>query len=196
MSDPLASPLDVQERLGRPLTTTESARIEAILRDVSAKVRSISSQTFTVEQSTVHLRRNHRGKARLSQRPVVSIDAVTDINGNPLYTRLLGDDSLYCSYFPVNSFEVYQPLFFVSEIIVTYTHGGPVPDDIIAVVCSVAARALGIQPTEVGITQENIDGYGYQLGSAAAQGGLGLLASEREVCESYDRMASPVNQLT
>lgn len=69
---------------------------------------------------------------------------------------------------------------------VTYTHGiDPVPDEIVALVCQVAARALGVEPDQSGVSQETISGYSYTLGSAAAAGGLGLLPAEKEVLADY-----------
>lgn len=191
----LAAPLDVVERLGRALTPTEENRVEALLRDASAKVRNVSTQTFTlVEDDVVYLKRSNSGRVRLPQRPVVSVASVTDVNDNAFsYTRVNNELRVSTSW--LNAFEVEPYRCFPPEVKVTYTHGGEVPDAIIAVVCSIVGRALGTEPDQSGIVQEGIDGYSYTTGSAAAQGGLGLLASEREVCESFRFPSSPISMM-
>jgi hypothetical protein len=191
--DPLATPDDIEARLGRPLTLDEESRVDSLLADASANVRRVSTQMFTlVADDEVTLRRGRHGKVRLPQRPVVSVTSVEDINGNDVAYRRV-NEVLNLNVWPLNSFEIepyrYGP---PDEVVVTYTHGGDVPDQIVGVVCSVVARALGQTPTEAGVIQESIDGYSQQFGSVGAQGPLGMLASERETCEAFRRPSSPI----
>lgn len=44
---PIASPTDVAARLGRPLTTEESTRVEALIEDAEAVVVGYCRQTFS-----------------------------------------------------------------------------------------------------------------------------------------------------
>lgn len=194
--DPLAVPLDVAERLGRELTTVEGLRVEALIKDASAKVRSLSTQMFTlVENDEVVLPISPKRRVRLPQRPVVSVASVTDINDNALTYRQV-NEWLYVSSMLLNAWEVEPWHCPIREVNVTYTHGGDVPDDILAVVCAAVGRALGSDPTESGTFQETIDGYSIgtsvTMATVLAQGGLGLLASEIEVCRAYVRPGLPI----
>jgi len=197
--DPLATQTDVEDRLGRALTVTEEARVDALLRDASAEVRRRSTQFFTEETSTgVILNVSHGGKVRLPQRPVIEIDAVTDLSDNALtYTQ--AGEWLDTSTTLLNEWEVNPWRTPQTQVKVTYTHGGPVPDVIVGVVASVVARALGTDLTQTGVFQESIDGYSVgtsvTMGTVLAQGGIGLLASEIEVCESFRRPGAPISMM-
>lgn len=192
--DPLASQSDVEARLGRVLTGVEELRIEALLRDASANVRRVSTQMFTLGTTTGLVLGRRNGKVRLPQRPVVSVASVTDLNDNALtYTR--AGDWLTVSLNLLNSWEIEPWTNPPTEIKVTYTHGGTVPDLIVGVVASVVARSLGVDPSETGTVQHQIDGFSETLGAAGAQGPVAMLASEREICESFKRPGAPISML-
>lgn len=194
--DPLASPLDVQERLGRDFTAEESLRVEALIRDASSKVRQVSSQFFTLETTTVTLALSPNGEVRLGQRPVVDVVSVEDKDGNTLTYRQV-NDRLIVNPLPLNIWELHWPVgHCVTGVTVEYEHGGTVPDDIIAVVCNMVGRALGSDLSASGVFQTSIDGYSEStsvtLGTHLAQGSISMLASEREICEAYRFPSVPI----
>lgn len=75
MADPLATPADIEQRLGRSLSSVDTGRVEALLTDVSAAVRGYTRRQFTSGTSTVRLRARG-GQIRLPQRPVTSVTSV------------------------------------------------------------------------------------------------------------------------
>lgn len=178
MAEPLASVDDLAARLGRELDDDETARIEALLADASAAVRSYTGQQFTRESTTSRLRVAGRS-LRLPQRPVIGVSAVADVDGNDVsfswYAgEVLGIDSLA---YPTGGW-----------VDVTYEHGyEEVPADVVAVVCNVALRAFGVAAGQSGLASETIGTYSYSIGGAAASGPLGMLADERQVLDSYRR---------
>jgi hypothetical protein len=187
--EPLAQVSDVEARLSRELTDAELVRIAHLLADASAAVRARAGQTFTVvEDDEVTLTRTG-GRLILPQRPVTAVDSVEDPNGNPvLHTWTVGDDWIDVAANVPDSFAWFPWRNGIRRYTVTYDHGyAEIPADIVGVVCQIAARALGRPADQAGITQENIDGYGYSIGSAAAAGGFGMLEAEREVCDRYRR---------
>lgn len=196
----LATQADVEARLGRDITAEEAARVEQLLEDASANVVRVSTQQFLpVEGDVVVLRRSNNGRVRLPQRPVTAVNAVTDLNGNPLsYVRVGNTNELRLALTaPINAWEMEPYRYGVpAEVLVDYDHGdATVPPLIVGVVCSIVMRALGQSPDQAGIMQESIDGYSYQLGSAAAQGAFGMLPAEEQICASYRRPSSPIAQM-
>lgn len=188
----LISAADLEARLGRDLTETEENRVDALLADVTAAVTAYTGQSFTTETTTQRVKIRGAGSEAfviLPQRPVSAVDTVEDMNGTtlPVWTWDEGD-RVYLSRQVWSDFqwEPYRrPLNFVK---VTYTHGhDSVPADVVGVAASMALRALGLDPLESSITQEAVDGYMYQRGSAGAAGGFGLLPDERAVLDRYRR---------
>jgi hypothetical protein len=186
---PLAQVSDVEARLNRELSDAELVRIASLLADASAAVRARAGQVFTVvEDDEVTLTRTG-GRLILPQRPVTEVASVEDPSGNTvLHNWTTGDDWVDVAANVPDSFAWVPWRGGIQRYTVTYTHGYvEIPDDIVGVVCQIAARALGRPADQAGITQENIDGYGYSIGSAAASGGFGMLDAEREVCDRYRR---------
>lgn len=189
--DPLATIDAFTDRLGRDLADSERTRAQALLVDASAKIRSFTSQEISLDSSTDRVRvRSRDGRIPLAQAPVVSVATVISVPGGvnvPFYWDGL---ALWGGWsFPDSNVE--GPIGWERRrhgmvVDVTYMHGlDPIPDEIVALTCQVAARALGVRPDESGVSQETISGYSYTLGSAAAAGGLGLLPAEEEVLKNY-----------
>jgi hypothetical protein len=171
----LASVDDLSGRLGRTLTTAESDRVELLLADASATVRSYTGQDLSLVEDDVKRLRVKDGAIRLPQRPVVSVDSVADIDGNDLDVTWSAGDRILLD----------APGTYAWAD-VTYTHGfEEVPGEIVAVVCQIAGRAFGRPPDETGMQSESIGQYSYTVGVAAAAGGLGLLNDERAVLDRY-----------
>jgi hypothetical protein len=192
---PLAQVSDVEERLARELTDAELVRIAHLLEDASAAVRARAGQIFTeVEDDEVTLERTG-GRVILPQRPVTAVTSVEDPNGTAvMHTWTAGDDWVDVAPNVPDAFAWFPWRNGIRRYTVTYDHGyAEIPADIVGVVCQIASRALGRPADQAGITQENIDGYGYSIGSAAAAGGFGMLDAEREVCDRYRRARPPIS---
>lgn len=193
MADPLAEVSDLEDRLGVSITDTDQAT--AILTDASAAVRDAAyGQLISAGTSTVWLK-VRRGFVRLPQRPVTAVTTVVDEHNNAVPHSWLGDDRLRLDYGDaINAWEIEPYRNPLGEVKVTYNHGytaGNVPDLVVAIVCNVALRALGRDPRDGGISQENIEGYGYQIGSVGAAGPVGLLPEEKLRLESFFRPHLP-----
>lgn len=194
---PLANVDDLETRLGRTLTATEGPRAEALLDDASAAVRGYTGQQITRPEpddddarvSTTRLKVNG-GTVRLPQRPVTAVTAVADTNGNNvLFTWYAGEVIQVAPNVP-DSWAWVPWVNGIAYVDVTYAHGyDEVPGDIVAVVCQMAARALGQAPDDSGKTSETIAGYSYTVGTAAASGAVGLLPDEKAVLDRYRRPA-------
>lgn len=195
----LATAADVEYRLGRAFTDTETRRVDALLVDASAAVRRVATQHFTPDTSTdVRLTVGRAGKVRLPQRPVTNVTTVTNITGTEVPYVQVGNE-LRLDLDPLNAWEIHPFRCGVSEVLVTYEHGGDVPADIVGVVCAMTLRGLGTNPTNpAGIAQESIDGYSYTSGggvavaTTSAAGGMGMLPSEIAICEAYRRPRGPI----
>lgn len=195
MTEPLATSDDVLERLGRALTSEETAKIDALLLDVSSAIRGYTHQTLTSEETTALLVMSNR-TIRLPLHPVTDVASVVDQFGNAWpFQWMTGDDRISVATSTwINLFELnIYPWTRVGKLAVTYTHGyETIPDLIVGLACHLALRALGVPSTQSGIMQETITNYSYQIGTAAASGPFGLLASEKELLDSYRRLAGPI----
>lgn len=200
LPEPLAGVLDLVERLGRDLTDAELIRSNAILRDASAAVRrAAGGQIISAATSTIRVPA-YGGRLKLPQYPVNSITSVVNTASQSVtYTWYAGwTEIVVASSALLNSWEI-EPFTYSTPqlpVTVTYAHGyAVVPDDIVGVVCSVALRALGQEADHGGVTQESLGAYSYTVGSAAAQGGFGLLDNERRIAEAYRRPTQPISML-
>lgn len=200
MAEPLAGVPDLIERLGRDLTEVELIRAAAVLRDASSAFRrAAGGQIISQDTSVVRLSPNC-GRIRLPQWPVVSVASV--VNSASQAVTFVWYQSwaeiAVSSTALLNSWEV-EPFAYATPtvpITVTYTHGyDPIPDDVVGVVCSIAARAIGQTPEAGGVTEESLGAYSYKVGSAAAQGGFGMLDDEREIARGYRRPTAPISML-
>lgn len=177
----LATVVDLQMRLGRDLTQGESARVEALLSDVSAAVAIEAGQKFERSEHQVRARVK-RGMVRLSQRPVHDVVSVEDRFGTPVAFTWDGLDRVLIN---TMAFSGCPP---VQVVDVVYDAGpDEVPPAIVGVVSSIVLRALGVDPTEGSVVQESIDGYAYTIGSAGGAGAFGVLPDEMRVLRSFRR---------
>lgn len=175
--DPLASVEDLEGRLGRALSDDEADRAELLLADASATVRSYTGQQFTAATNDTARLRSRSGIVILPQRPVTAVGGVEDTDGNTIdFTWYDGDR------FTLTNVTV-------CWVDVTYDHGyDEIPEDIIAVVCQIAGRAMGTPSDQTGLSSESIGTYSYSVGAAAAAGTAGLLNDERTILDRYRRV--------
>jgi hypothetical protein len=192
MTLPLASLDDFVVRLGRPIADGEEQRIRRLLDDASADVRSFTGQTITPAITTQRSRLAWgNGTIRLWQRPVTGVQAVAWADGTVVDEAAWRWDGLDLVELAAGTpFDAgYAP--WAGVVDVTYSHGyAVVPADLVAVTAQKALRAFGVKPEDSGMTSESISGYSYSTGGAAASGGVGKLADEREVLLRYKRVGS------
>ena len=186
----LATPSDVVNRLGRPLTDTEAQRVDALLTDASAAVRNYTGQQFTEGTTTVALT-PERGTVTLSQRPVTDVTTIADVDGNDVTFTWYSGGTVYL--YPLGTdtrLDLNAVAPPVAPVTVTYDHGyaaGSIPEDIVAVVCGVTLRALGRTPLESGVMQQSIRGYSETIGPVGAAGPVGFLNEEKAILDKYRR---------
>lgn len=167
--DSLAAPSDVEEFLGRSLTTDEAARCEAILRKASALFRREARQDFTVGESTVR-RKVNGGEVVLPQSPVREIWSVTDDRGRDVSYSLRGQI-------------LRVPLTSSEFVLVEYEHGAEtVPELVKDTVAEIAKKVLSISPNAVsGLTQAGFTAgpmSSQETYATWAQGGQTMLAPD------------------
>lgn len=178
----------LEQLAARATQTYDAARAAAVLDDVSAAVRSYTAQTITAETTTDRLT-VHNSRVRLPQRPVTDVNNVEDISGTMLAFTWDGLNKVTLSSSRVYQFDFEPPLLLPDVVDVTYDHGyATVPDDLVAVVCNVAVRALSEGPEMAGVTSESVVSYSVSYGPIGASGPLGFFAAEVRVLDRYRRL--------
>lgn len=167
MLAPLATPTDAAA-FGLDVTDEALAR-------ASARIRGHVRQQITSGTSTVVLPESSR---RLPERPVVSVESVTDEDGTVLVDGT--DWDLVGDRIDTSA---------TGRLTVAYTHGLPaLPDELVELVCMVAAR-IDASPTTSAIAQgvqQQTSGpfsIGYGWDSYKAQSGL--TEGEKQVLARY-----------
>lgn len=176
----LATPADVEARLERQLTSGELSQMDALLADVSSAVQIRTGQKFVRAEHQLRTRVK-RGVVRLPQRPVHDVGSVTDRFGNDISFEWDGLDRVHVRTVRTGR----APLQVVD---VTYDAGyDDPPPAIVGVVCAIALRSLGVDPTETSIRQEQIDGYQYTVGGTGSGRAYGVLPDEAEILRRFTR---------
>lgn len=172
----LATSSDVVARLGRPLNTIESARIDALLTDGSAFIRRYCRKDFLYHIDDVLDIRAAGGTLKLPYRPVDSITSVVAKSG------MIGVPDITVTWYVfdqideitvpdpasagiINLPEIWYDTGWYSETFqVTYTHGfQEVPQEVISVLCT-AVIAILTSPTQAGgVIGETVGSYSYRL---------------------------------
>lgn len=178
----LAEISDLEDLLG---STVDQARAQKLLHDASATVVAYTGQQFTRSTTTATVRVPRSRWLRLGQLPVHSVDAIVDLNDNPLTFEFDGIDRVRVPR-NIDSFQWEPWASPIRTVKVTYDHGfDDIPPEIVAVVCQVAGRAYGVRADDTGINQETLGAYNYSTGAAASSGALGLLLPERAVLDRF-----------
>ena len=177
---PLATLDDYLVHVG-PVADTATARVEALLASSSASIRTFTNRTITRATATERCVVN-RWRVNLKERPIHTVSAVV----------AAGTETAVAYTIPRDGRIEFDPAAlatstgYLTEIDVTYEHGLDADYDpsgilpaVVGICCTIAARAFGVKPETAGVTSETISGYTYQLGAAAAAGGVGLLPSEQ-----------------
>lgn len=182
----LAAVGDLEVRLGQTLSGADADRAEALLADASSAFISAAGGQQIIEETTTDRLRVRNRRVTLPQRPVTDVASVVDLN-DVAVTFDRRNEVLYLDLTSgLNWFEVEPRRTGLVLVDVEYTHGYPqVPDDVIGVVCQMAARAFGVPASGAGVSQESLGAYSYTVGTAAASGGFGMLPDERRIADSY-----------
>lgn len=189
---PLATESDILARLVGTPSATDLVRLPALLTDASARVRNYTGQDITAGTSTVSLPIRN-GVIVLPQRPATAVAGLTDPFGGSILYGWQGTSEVIAGSNLPDAWAWEPWRFSLTNVIVTYSHGyDPIPDDVIAVVCSIVLRGLGRNPIEAGLTSEAIAGYSYSIGGTGAAGPLGLLADEMATLDAYRLQAGNV----
>lgn len=181
----LATIADLTAR-GIVVDPSETAIVQEYLDEASAIVRDAAGCLISKTTGTIKLQGDTDRWLRLPGPPVESVSAVT-IDDVAVTDFKVRGDSLWreCGWQRVG----WHCSLIPSEIAVTYTHGyDPVPDDIIGLVCRLAAQALvayrnagGDGATAIGTRpaqSERIGDYSitYSGGSTNEAAGTGTMA--------------------
>ena len=158
----LASTADAAEY---GLTVTTASLLRA-----SARIRGHVGQQITYGTSRVVLPESSR---QLPQRPVVSVESVTDEDGTALADWELVGDRIDISA--------------TGRLTVSYTHGlDTLPDELIELVCTMAAR-LGGMPAELqaGVQSQGAGPFQQTYGWDSYKAASGLTEGEKQVLARY-----------
>lgn len=172
---PLASITDVEARLTSSIPSGDLRRVQSLINDASAAVRAEVRQNITEATYAVTLGVRSDNTSRfvvLPQRPVVSVESVATIDDEAVSYEWDGRRLHVSTLLPAVVVEYTAGLTFDTD-----TRG--VLDAVAGIVANVAARAYGTPVESSGKTAETISQYSYTVGSGAAQGGFGLLRSEK-----------------
>ncbi len=169
----LATISDVEARLGRSLTVGEIPKANAYLQDASALFIQRAVQKFEVGESTVRLFPKD-GVVRLTQRPVIEVVTVKDIDGVEIDFTFDGHQSLY-------------DLGDRRGITVNYEHGSEnIPQDVIGVVAGMVARTLSISPdAAAGVQQQAVGPFSQSYATWAVGAQVMLSPAEVKVADYY-----------
>lgn len=210
--DPLASSADLVARLGRSLTTEETARAPALLKDASAKIRAYTKQDFTLVEGDVIVLRPVGSHIRLPQRPVLAVTQVVAVGGAGLPDIVLPtacwqwDQVDLVELWPLDP-DVWLSLPSIDwaqygqwgpdTYRVVYDHGyETIPDDVVAVCCTMVLRTLTAPTTTEGLVSERIGQYSYQYGQQEGAQSPGVTVrmtdADRDELAHYRRKASSI----
>lgn len=207
----LATVEDVELRLGVEFTTEQEPRIQQLLDDASARIRSYCRQQFSYVEDDVIILRPIGNYVRLPNTPVINVTRVEAIAGYqnlpnfPLTAWVFDGIDKITLWANIDQVVNYPQWWYDYEgantYQVTYSHGyigsdsdPGIPDDIVAVCCDMVMRVV-TSPSQVGgMVSERIGQYFYQLqqNQGAAGASVRLNASDKEVLNPYRRSASTI----
>lgn len=179
----LADTTQLKAVMGRDLTGGDVERAKVLLDQASAKVHAYTGLAFTQATTTIRVKVRN-GKARLPQWPVTAVTAVTDMDGNTVSFEWWSGQTVDCNPTLLNEFEINLRRISPKWVDVTYTHGwAEVPDDVVGVVCDMAAAALDNPPEAGSLTGETVGPFSQQHGSIYA--GVLMTQAMRDTLAHY-----------
>lgn len=204
----LATPDDIVARLGRNLNQTEAARVDAMLRDGSAIIRSYARNSFMYQASDKITMSASDGLIVLPGRPIYQVMTVVARSGYSTIPNIPitwfifdGVDTVTIPE-PRHSGIINLPTFWYSvswyshSYDVMYEHGfHDVPAEVEALLCSSIVSELAT-PTQSGTLQsESIGAYSYSM--RRREGGSGIFAAlndfgMKELLSDYRQIAGSI----
>lgn len=203
MAAPLATVTDIENRLGRTLDASESARATALIGDAGVKVRNYTRQDFDHVIGDEVTLRPVADVLRLPQRPVLNVTQVASVGPDGQVVSVLtgwawdGSDKVRITGHGIAG--ILDPWWpwsgGPSSFRVTYDHGYPdIPEVVVAVVCSMVIRVFESPSAAEGMIGERIGTYSYQMqqGSGSAGATVRLTSADKSELDLYRRKASTV----
>lgn len=175
----LAAQIDVEADLGRALTTTEAAEIDAVLEKASDYIRAKTGRKFAPGTHTV-TRRARGGRVRLDSPDSVSSVVAIDARGgaSDVTDWTLRGDTLY-------------GLGYACDVEVTYASTAPVPDEIRRLTAALVARAI-TSAAQPGVESQQIGSLSMRFGSGDS---IFLTKAERSTLARFRRLGGSVSLL-
>jgi hypothetical protein len=163
-------------RLGRNLNQVEAMRVDAMLTDGSAIIRRYARESFTyVSEDQIQID-GDAGTITLPKIPVISVDAVLAVSGNPEIPNLLITwyffDGIRTIMVPdprvsgiINlAAWWYNTEWSLQPFVVTYTHGyNTVPSEVVAILCNAIISELSTPTMSATVQSEAIGAYSYSM---------------------------------
>lgn len=200
----LASATDLEVRLGRELTEPETLRVDALLDDASAAVRSYTRQTFDLVEDDEVVLRAQGGVVCLPQRPVVTVTSVAVIGGSEALPGFTIVDYLFDGVDTIRIGEgaavINMPEAWYDDedgypgtYRIAYTHGyETVPADVVRVVCGMVLRTLTAPTMAGGVTSETVGPYSYRMDTPGTGLSVALTAADRTELSAYRRTVGQI----
>lgn len=184
----LASIADLEARLGRSLTATETTRATALLKDASAKVRRFCRRSFAAGTNVAIELRPVGSALRLPDKPVANVDQVEQIGTAGTVDRVLGvtewefdgiDLIRLWPGWPRDDWPVSSGTY-ANTYRVTYDYElAAVPDDIVALCCDLVLRVLTAPTVAAGVSSETVGQYSYRMAEASSGTKVQLTADDK-----------------
>lgn len=181
----LADPSDIEARMGRTLNQVESARVQALLDDGSAIIRSYCNRDFQWYDSDTKTMVADGGIMMLTTwRPVVSIDSVIALSGTPGIAdipvtwynwdgveKLTVFNPSYSGIINLPEYWYEETFWWGGSFKITGSHGFPVvPDDVIAVLCTAVTSELATPTMSATLMSESVGAYSYSMRRTSGAG--------------------------
>jgi hypothetical protein len=172
----LATPDDVVARLGRNLNQIEAARVDTMLADGSAIIRRYAREKFIyITGDTINID-GDAGTITLPKVPVISVDSVLAVSGNPQIPNLLITwfffDGIKTIMVPdprvsgiINlAAWWYNTEWSIQPFVVTWTHGYmTTPPEVVALLCNAIISELSTPTMSATVQSEAIGAYSYSM---------------------------------
>jgi hypothetical protein len=180
----LATPEDIEARLGRSLTPSEETRVTALLTDGSAIIRRYCREDFILYVDDAIIMNSDGGVITMPTQPIQSITSVTALSGAPGIPDLdvtwyvfdgISKITVPAPYYSgiINLPEWYyeESMWFASSFLVVHDHGfAETPDDVKAVLCTAILSELATPTMSATLASESIGAYSYSMRRTSGAG--------------------------
>jgi hypothetical protein len=206
---PLATQDDITARLGRALTTSEAARVDALISDASVLVRKYCKKDFQFHTADVIDVRIHDSELKLPGRPIEDVTSVLALGDAGQ-----GLPDVPLPWFVFDHIDVVRVDAGAGAILnlpeawfeytdlyrtfrVTYDHGfHEVPDEVVMVVANAALAVLQSPTMAAGLIGETIGPYSYRLERGGGGLGVSLVQADYTILADFrDKQATSFVEL-